>query len=67
MSRGVSATTLENRERDALFMTAIEMLEYDNIIHTGPSLRNFLWYTQLLVPLPGYDFLVGELRQRTTG
>ncbi|QMW32643.1 hypothetical protein G4B84_008074, partial [Aspergillus flavus NRRL3357] len=57
----------ENRERDALFMTAIEMLEYDNIIHTAPSLRNFLWYTQLLVPLPGYVFLVGELRQRTTG
>ncbi|KAB8270239.1 fungal-specific transcription factor domain-containing protein [Aspergillus minisclerotigenes] len=67
MSRGVSATTLENRKRDALFMTAIEMLEYDNIIHTAPSLRNFLWYTQLLVPLPGYVFLVGELRQRTTG
>ncbi|KJK64293.1 specific transcription factor domain protein [Aspergillus parasiticus SU-1] len=67
MSRGVSATTLEYRERDALFMTAIEMLEYDNTIHTTPSLRNFLWYTQLLVPLPGYVFLVGELRQRTTG
>ncbi|GMF85517.1 unnamed protein product [Aspergillus oryzae] len=48
-------------------MTAIEMLEYDNITHTAPSLRNFLWYTQLLVPLPGYVFLVGELRQRTTG
>ncbi|KAE8369128.1 fungal-specific transcription factor domain-containing protein [Aspergillus caelatus] len=67
MSRGVSATTLEDRERDALFMTAVEMLECDNVIHTTPNLRNFLWYTQLLVPLPGYVFLVGELRQRTTG
>ncbi|OGM50176.1 hypothetical protein ABOM_001137 [Aspergillus bombycis] len=67
MSRGVSATTLEDRERDALFITATQMLEYDNVIHTTPSLRNFLWYTQLLVPLPGYVFLVGELRQRTTG
>ncbi|KAE8164201.1 hypothetical protein BDV40DRAFT_120236 [Aspergillus tamarii] len=67
LSRGVSATTLEDQERDALFMTAIKMLECDNAIHTTPSLRNFLWYTQLLVPLPGYVFLVGELRQRTTG
>ncbi|KAE8383205.1 fungal-specific transcription factor domain-containing protein [Aspergillus bertholletiae] len=67
MARGVSATTLEDQERDALFMTAMQMLEYDNVIHTTPSLHSFLWYIQLLVPLPGYVFLIGELRQRTTG
>ncbi|KAF5864377.1 hypothetical protein ETB97_007939 [Aspergillus alliaceus] len=67
MCRGVCTTNLADQERGFLFMTAIEMLEYDNIIHTTDNLRNFLWYTQLLVPLPGYIFLVSELRQRTTG
>ncbi|KAE8387972.1 fungal-specific transcription factor domain-containing protein [Aspergillus alliaceus] len=60
MCRGVCATNLADQERGFLFMTAIEMLEYDNIIHTTDNLQNFLWYTQLLVPLPGYVFLLCE-------
>lgn len=67
MCRGIPTSNLSSRERDALFLTAIEMLEYDDVIYTTESLRGFLWYTQIQGPLPGYIFLISELRQRTTG
>lgn len=67
MCRGIPTSNLNSRERDALFLTAIEMLEYDDVIYTTESLRGFLWYTQIQGPLPGYIFLISELRQRTTG
>jgi hypothetical protein len=67
MCRGIPTSSLNNRERDALFLKAIEMLEYDDVIYTTDSLRGFLWYTQIQGPLPGYIFLISELRQRTTG
>jgi len=67
MCRGIPTSSLNSRERDALFLAAIEMLEYDDEIYTTESLRGFLWYTQIQGPLPGYIFLISELRQRTTG
>ena len=67
MCRGNPAANLEDRERDAIFLCAIQMLEYDDVILTTESLRGFLWYTQLQVPLSGYIFLASELRQRTVG
>ncbi|KAJ5611252.1 hypothetical protein N7510_007971 [Penicillium lagena] len=67
MCRGAPAASLDKRERDALFVTAIEMLEWDDVIYTTESLKGFLWYTQIQGPLPGYIFLISELRQRTTG
>lgn len=67
MCRGIPTSSLSDHERDALFLTAIKMLEYDDVIYTTESLRGFLWYTQIQGPLPGYIFLISELRERTTG
>lgn len=67
MCRGIPTSSLSEHERDALFLTAIKMLEYDDVIYTTECLRGFLWYTQIQGPLPGYIFLISELRERTTG
>jgi hypothetical protein len=67
MCRGSPTSSLSDAERDALFLAAIKMLEYDDVIYTTESLRGFLWYTQIQGPLPGYIFLISELRERTTG
>lgn len=67
MCRGIPATDLADHERDSLFVAAVQMLEYDNIIHTTENVRNFLWYSQLQVPMLGHVFLLKELRLRTTG
>jgi hypothetical protein len=67
MSSNISATKLDDREREALFLSAIQMLEYDSVIYSTNSLTGFLWYARLQAPLPGYIFLVNELRQRNTG
>lgn len=53
--------------RDHLFMEAIRMIEYDNVIQSTESLRGFLWYTFFHFPFPAYIFLVSELRTLTSG
>ncbi|KAJ5662482.1 uncharacterized protein N7477_010098 [Penicillium maclennaniae] len=67
MCQGIPTSSLSDDERDALFLTAIKMLEYDDVMFTTESLRGFLWYMQIHGPLPGYIFLISELRERTTG
>lgn len=67
MCRGIPTSSLSDSDRDALFLAAIKMLEYDDVIYTTESLHGFLWYTQIQGPLPGYIFLISELRERTTG
>ncbi|KAL3303552.1 fungal specific transcription factor domain-containing protein [Colletotrichum asianum] len=61
------ATTLQDHERDTLFLEAIQMIEYDNIVQAAESLQGYKWYTYLHFPFPAYMFLVTELRQRLTG
>jgi hypothetical protein len=67
MCRGVPASSLSEEERENTFLKAIEMLEYDDTIHTSDNLRGFHWYTQLQIPFPGYIFLASELVHRTSG
>lgn len=67
LRRGVPVTSLDEQERKRLFITAIQMLEYDNITYTTDIVRNFLWYTHLHIPVLGYAFLVNELHYRNTG
>lgn len=64
MSR--DSSNLDPNQRDAAFLAAIQMLEYDNIIHSTDSLRGFRWYTTLEMPVSGYTFLANELRNRAT-
>lgn len=67
MCRGVAATSVDDVERDALFVDAIQMVEFDNVIYSTDAVRGFLWYTNLHFPLPAYIFLVSELRRYNTG
>ncbi|CAJ2512382.1 Uu.00g053970.m01.CDS01 [Anthostomella pinea] len=58
---------LPSAESEALFIEAINMVEYDSMIQAHESLKGFLWYTNMHVPLPAYVCLLTELRHRTTG
>ncbi|KAK0379103.1 fungal specific transcription factor domain-containing protein [Colletotrichum limetticola] len=61
------ATTLAEHERDTLFLEAVQMIEYDNVVQAADSLQGYKWYTYLHFPFPAYMFLVTELRHRLTG
>jgi hypothetical protein len=61
------AGSLTEVERNTLFLEAIQMIEYDNIVQSAESLQGYKWFTYLHFPFPAYMFLVTELRQRTTG
>ncbi|KAJ5630959.1 uncharacterized protein N7484_011059 [Penicillium longicatenatum] len=67
MCRGIPTTKLSDQERDNLFMTSVQMIECDDEIYNTKELRGFLWYTQFQAPMPGFFFLMSELRHRTTG
>ncbi|EFX03967.1 c6 zinc finger domain containing protein [Grosmannia clavigera kw1407] len=55
---------VDDTERDALFVEAIHMVEYDNVMQSADSLRGFSWYTCMHFPFPAYMFIVMELRTR---
>ncbi|KAK9853033.1 hypothetical protein MYU51_007607 [Penicillium brevicompactum] len=67
MCRDTSPTDGNGKRRDIAFSAAIDLLEADNVINQTESLRGFLWYSHMQMPLPGYLFLADELRHRTTG
>lgn len=62
-----SGSAIDEVERDKLFLEAIKMVEYDNIVQTAESLKPFRWYSLHYFPFPAYMFLVHELRNRTSG
>lgn len=61
------ASILDDVERDNLFLQAIQMVEYDNVVQTSESLKPFRWYAMHYFPFPAYMFLVHELRAKTSG
>lgn len=61
------STTYDNAENDLLFIAAIEMLECDNVILTATSIRKFLWYNKLQVPMLGHMVLMKKLCAYTSG
>ncbi|KAG5984601.1 hypothetical protein E4U55_004043 [Claviceps digitariae] len=58
---------LEETERESLFLLSIQMVEYDNVVHTSESLKPFKWFTVHHYPFAAFMFLVQELRQRSHG
>jgi Fungal specific transcription factor domain len=64
---GQGDNPLNEAERETLFLEAIQMIEYDNVVQSAESLQGYKWYTYLHFPFPAYMFLVTELRHRTTG
>ncbi|KAK4454398.1 putative transcriptional regulatory protein [Podospora aff. communis PSN243] len=67
LCRGVPSDSLDQAERDHLFVEAVKVVEYDNVIQCTESIQGFRWYTYQHFPFPAYIFLVSELRHRTTG
>jgi hypothetical protein len=67
LCRTANADDVDQNERDAYFMEALRMVEYDNVIQSSDMLQRFRWYTYAHFPLPAYLCLVSELRHRTTG
>ncbi|KAB5572516.1 fungal-specific transcription factor domain-containing protein [Coniochaeta sp. 2T2.1] len=67
MCRGQSTDSLEQPERDALFLEAIRTIEYDNMLLSNETITGFSWYMQMHFPFPAYIFLMSELRARKSG
>ncbi|KAJ5259505.1 hypothetical protein N7478_012486 [Penicillium angulare] len=67
MCRGISTSEMLEKDRDDLFLFAIQTIECDDVIYNTESLRGFRWYTHYQAPMPAFVFLMNELRQRTTG
>jgi hypothetical protein len=61
------AFPLKEIERDSLFIGAIQMVEYDNVVYSSESLKPFRWYAAHYFPFPSYMFIVQELRKRVSG
>ncbi|PKS08817.1 hypothetical protein jhhlp_003426 [Lomentospora prolificans] len=66
-SGGPSQHPLDQAKRDELFRESIQLIEYDVVLQSAPSLRPYKWFTYMHFPFPAYMFLVNELRRRTTG
>lgn len=56
-----------NEELDAVFFLALKVIECDNICHSTPVFRGFLWHTHVYFQWQGFIYLVGALRTRTEG
>lgn len=51
-------------EQDTCFANSLQMLEYDNVIHSTKSLRCFLWHVKANFNFEAFIFLINELRGR---
>ncbi|QLI63586.1 Aurofusarin cluster transcription factor [Metarhizium brunneum] len=58
---------LNEAERDNLFLLSVQMVEYDNAVHSSDALKPFKWFTAHHFPFPAYMFLIQELRRRCSG
>ena len=54
-------------ELDMVFAEALKVIELDNICHSSPVFRPFIWHTQSYFQWHALLYLVGELRIRTEG
>ena len=54
-------------ELDAVFHLALKIIECDNICHSTPVFRGFLWHTHVYFQWQGFIYLLGALRTRTEG
>lgn len=59
--------TQTTEELDAVFSLALKIIECDNLCHSTPVFRRFLWHTHVYFQWQGFIFLVGALRTRTEG
>jgi hypothetical protein len=54
-------------ERESMFHMCVQMVEYDNVMHTSECLKPYQWFIAHHFPFPAYIFLIQELRQQSFG
>lgn len=54
-------------ERDILFSLSLQMLENDNMVHSVPGLKRYLWHVQGNFQFDAFIILLSELRRRPNG
>ncbi|PVI03122.1 hypothetical protein DM02DRAFT_268080 [Periconia macrospinosa] len=54
-------------ERDILFSLSLQMLENDNMVHSAPGLKRYLWHVQVNFQFDAFIILLSELRRRPNG
>ncbi|RDW88396.1 hypothetical protein BP6252_00428 [Coleophoma cylindrospora] len=58
---------LSPAEKDVLFSSAIQMLDYHNSMLSSIPTRRFLWHIHTNYPFPASTYLLAELRTRSVG
>lgn len=54
-------------ERDILFSLSLQMLENDNMVHSVPGLKRYLWHVHVNFQFDAFIILLSELRRRPNG
>lgn len=49
------------KDKDTLLSLSLEMMEYDNLAHSTPSLRGYLWHTNVFFPYEAFIYILNEL------
>lgn len=62
-----NGASLPQEEKDMLFHLSLKIIEYDNLAHSNPSTRGFLWHTNVFMQWHALIYILSELRTRTTG
>ncbi|KAH8809020.1 hypothetical protein F5884DRAFT_390978 [Xylogone sp. PMI_703] len=52
------------REREMLLSSSLVMLEYDNLTHSTPSLRGYLWHVRVFFAFEAFIYILSELRAK---
>ncbi|CAI6340673.1 unnamed protein product [Periconia digitata] len=60
-------SNMPQSERDILFSLSSGMLENDNMVHSIPGLKRYLWHVQVNFQFDAFIILLSELRRRPKG
>ena len=59
--------SIPQEEKDMLFITGLNMIELGSMGRSAENLQHFLWHMFVQFQLDVFVYLLGELRQRTSG
>lgn len=59
--------SLPQEEKDLLFQLGLKVTQYDNLIHSTPSLKGFRWHINVYFQWHAFIYLLSELRIRRVG
>ena len=59
--------SLPQEEKDLLFDLGLKVIQYDNLIHSTPSLRIFRWHIRAFFQWHAFIYILSDLRYRRIG